>query len=81
MRGHGCSVVGPSIQAAVFTAIYLEVNAQLQLDASRLGSIKFLTSGEIEKITARVSLGQRGQGVDRAWEYWSRRAGVASKGD
>jgi len=81
MRGHGCSVVGASIQAAVFTAIYLEVNANLQLNASRLGQIKFLTPGEIEKITARASLGQRGQGVQRAWEYWCRRAGVAAKRD
>ncbi len=78
MRGHGCSVVGTSIQAAVFTAIYLEVNAQLQLSASRLGPIKFLTAGEIEKVNTRVMLGQQGQGVQRAWEYWSRRAGVAS---
>lgn len=79
MRGHGCSVVGASIQAAVFTAVYLEVNAQLQLSASRLGPIKFLTPGEVEKITARFDLGQRGMGVQRAWEYWCRRAGLASK--
>ena len=77
MRGHGCSVVGGSIQAAVFVAIYLEVNAKLQLTASSLGSIKFLTAGEIEKINARMGLGQKGQGVQRAWEYWCRRAGVA----
>ena len=81
MRGHGCSVVGASVQSAVFTAIYLEVNAQLQLSASRLGQIKFLTQGEIEKISARFDLGQRGMGVQRAWEYWCRRAGLASKAD
>lgn len=79
MRGHGCSVVGGSIQAAVFTSIYLEVNAELQMSASRLGKIKFLSPGEIEKITARVALGQRGQGVQRAWEYWCRRAGVTPR--
>lgn len=79
MRGHGCTVVGVSIQAAVFTAIYLEVNAHLQLSASRLGPIKFLSAGEIDKITARVARGQKGQGVQRAWEYWCRRAGIAAK--
>jgi HCOMODA/2-hydroxy-3-carboxy-muconic semialdehyde decarboxylase len=79
MRGHGCSVVGASIQSAVFTAIYLEVNAQLQSSASRLGQIKFLSPGEIEKITTRFDIGQRGMGVQRAWEYWCRRAGLSSK--
>ena len=81
MRGHGCSVAGASIQAAVFTAIYLEVNAELQLSASRFGKVKFLTPGEIEKVNARVGQGERGEGFQRAWEYWCRRAGVALRRD
>jgi ribulose-5-phosphate 4-epimerase/fuculose-1-phosphate aldolase len=79
MRGHGCSVVGSSIQAAVYTAIYLEVNAELQMSASRLGKITFLTAGEVDKINLRVSRGQYGEGFQRAWEYWCRRAGVAPR--
>lgn len=81
MRGHGCSVAGASIQAAVFTAIYLEVNAELQLSASRLGKVKFLTPGEIEKVNSRVGKGERGEGFQRAWEYWRRRAGVTLRRD
>jgi HCOMODA/2-hydroxy-3-carboxy-muconic semialdehyde decarboxylase len=79
MRGHGCSVAGGSIQAAVFTAIYLEVNAALQSSASRLGEVKFLTPGEIEKVNSRVGRGERGEGFQRAWEYWCRRAGIKSR--
>jgi ribulose-5-phosphate 4-epimerase/fuculose-1-phosphate aldolase len=79
MRGHGCSVVGGSIQAAVYTAIYLEVNAELQMNASRFGKIKFLTPGEIDKINSRVGRGQSGEGFQRAWEYWRRRAGSDEK--
>jgi HCOMODA/2-hydroxy-3-carboxy-muconic semialdehyde decarboxylase len=79
MRGHGCSVVGASIQVAVYTAIYLEVNAELQMSASRFGKIKFLTPGEIEMINSRVGRGQFGEGYQRAWEYWCRRAGVTPR--
>jgi ribulose-5-phosphate 4-epimerase/fuculose-1-phosphate aldolase len=81
MRGHGCSVVGASIQVAVYTAIYLEVNAELQMSASRFGKIKFLTAGEIDKINSRVGRGQFGEGYQRAWEYWCRRAGVTPRRD
>ena len=69
MRGHGCSVVGASIQVAVYTAIYLEVNAELQMSASRFGKIKFLTPGEIEKINSRVGRG-------RVWRRLSTGLGV-----
>ncbi len=76
MRGHGCTVAGRSIQEAVYTAIYLEVNADLQWKASHFGKPKFLTPGEIEKIKGRVGQGRPGEGYNRSWEYWCRRAGV-----
>ena len=44
------------------TAFYLEVNAGLQLEASRLGKVNFLTPGEIEKVNARLSQGKPGEG-------------------
>jgi ribulose-5-phosphate 4-epimerase/fuculose-1-phosphate aldolase len=75
MRGHGSTVAGKSIREAVYTAFYLEVNAELQLQASRLGKIAFLTHGEIEKVNSRLSRGKPGEGFDRFWEYWCRRAG------
>jgi len=77
MRGHGSTVAGKSIREAVYTAYYLEVNAGLQLEASRLGKITFLTGGEIEKIRSRLTQGKPGEGFDRFWEYWCRRAGVS----
>jgi len=78
MRGHGCTVAGKSIRDAVYMAFYLEVNAGLQLEANRLGKVKFLTPGEIEKVNARLSQGNPGEGFNRFWEYWCRRAGVES---
>lgn len=37
MRGHGATIIGPSVQEAVFRAVYARVNAQtlLQLHTSR----------------------------------------------
>jgi ribulose-5-phosphate 4-epimerase/fuculose-1-phosphate aldolase len=76
MRGHGCTVAGRSIREAVYTAVYLEVNADLQWRASHFGEVKFLLPGEIEKINFRLGQGKPGEGYDRSWEYWRRRAGV-----
>src|SRR4051794_12497768 len=39
MRGHGSVAVGKSIKQVVYRAIYGEVNARLQAEATRLGSI------------------------------------------
>ncbi|QZZ37439.1 class II aldolase/adducin family protein [Nitratireductor kimnyeongensis] len=76
MRGHGSTVVGASIREAVYTAVYLEVNASLQIAASGLGPITFLTEGEVEIIQSRLADAKPGEGYDRAWEYWCRQAGV-----
>ncbi len=37
MRGHGSTVVGASIEQAVYRAVYAEVNARLQTQAKQLG--------------------------------------------
>ena len=80
MRGHGSTVVGGSIREAVYTAVYLEVNASLQIQASALGPITFLTDGEIETIQSRLSDAKPGEGYDRAWQYWCRQAGIEPRG-
>jgi ribulose-5-phosphate 4-epimerase/fuculose-1-phosphate aldolase len=65
MRGHGDAVVGPSLQVAVFRAIYTEVNANLQIQATILGGpITFLNQYEAKKA----------QGMERTWEAWKRQA-------
>lgn len=73
MRGHGAVVVGASVQRAVLTAVYLQVDAQVLLEAQRLGEPKSLSPGEIEKSSeAQFSP----LALDRAWEYFCQRAGV-----
>ncbi len=71
MRGHGATVAGRSVRHAVFIAVYLELGAKLQMQAVAMGEIKFLTAGEVDKITARVN----DYTLNRAWENWARRAG------
>ncbi len=78
MRGHGSTVVGRTIREAVYTAIYLDVNAQLQLAAMQMGTVKYLTDGEIALIQSRLGDAKPGEGYDRTWQYWARRAGMAS---
>jgi ribulose-5-phosphate 4-epimerase/fuculose-1-phosphate aldolase len=75
MRGHGSTVAGLSLREAVYTAVMLEINANLQLKVHGFGAVTFLTPGEIEKIRARQNKGRPGEGYDRAWQYWLRHAG------
>jgi ribulose-5-phosphate 4-epimerase/fuculose-1-phosphate aldolase len=71
LRGHGCVVAGRGIREVVYIAVYLELNARLQMQASALGKIKFLTRGEVDKILASTGA----VAFDRAWENWCRRSG------
>jgi len=71
MRGHGAVVAGASLREVVFNAIYLQLNADLQLKASALGPVTFLSDGEIAAaLRTRSSFT-----FERAWEWWCRRAG------
>jgi len=67
MRGHGSTTVAPSLELAVYRAIYAEVNAKLQLQAAALGPINFLNEEE----AALAAASTEGQ-VVRAWDLWSR---------
>ena len=72
MRGHGCAVAGTTLRQSVFTAVYLQVNAKLQTQALNLSAeVQYLSAGELartkEMLTQEI-------GLDRAWEYWTRRA-------
>ena len=69
MRGHGSTVVGPSVRQAVFRAVYTEVNARLESEALRLGSVTFLNEEE----AARAMATNAAQ-VDRPWELWRKKA-------
>jgi len=69
MRGHGNVVVGPSLQHAVFRAIYTEVNARLQTIAIGLGGkVRYLSDAEGDNVTNK----QPGN-IARAWDLWKER--------
>ena len=71
MRGHGAVVAGGSLREVVFNAVYLELNADLQMKSHALGPITFLSEGEVQAIlSTRASFT-----YERAWERWCRRAG------
>jgi HCOMODA/2-hydroxy-3-carboxy-muconic semialdehyde decarboxylase len=71
MRGHGCIVVGPYLRATIYTSVYLELNAKLQLQAEGMSKrVNFLTKGEAKKVADTTSPAN----VNRAWENWCRAA-------
>lgn len=75
MRGHGAVVTGANIREAVMSAVYLQVNAKLQLQALQLGDPIYLSEGEIANTFKRQ---MSPLGLDRAWDYWVVRAGVGN---
>jgi ribulose-5-phosphate 4-epimerase/fuculose-1-phosphate aldolase len=73
MRGHGCTVAGGSLQQAVIVAIYAQVNALLQLDALKLGDVKYLTDGEVRETAKLIEMSNV---LTRLWDYFVSRADV-----
>ena len=70
MRGHGMTVVGDSIQEAVFRAIYTATNAKLQLQAGQLeGPVEFLSDAE-----GRLATATNHATLERPWELWKKKA-------
>jgi len=65
MRGHGSVAVGISLPQVVFRAIYLEINARLQSEAMKLGSVNFLNSEE-----ARLAAAANDLHISRPWMLW-----------
>ena len=67
MRGHGATVVGGSIEQAVFRAVYTETNARLQSQAIALGEVVYLDEAEAAKSAATNDTQ-----IARAWDLWQR---------
>ncbi|NML44673.1 class II aldolase/adducin family protein [Ramlibacter sp. G-1-2-2] len=65
MRGHGSTVVAPTLKLAVYRAVYAEVNARLQAQALQLGDPEYLTEGE-----ARAAMASTEGQVERPWALW-----------
>ena len=70
MRGHGFVAVGQSVPQMVLHAIYTRINARLQVEAAKLGPIKFLSPEEAVKANAANDFM-----VARPWELWKSRVG------
>ena len=73
MRGHGATMIGISIQEAVFRAVYSMENASIQMQAHLLGdggAVEFLNDEEAEKSS-------RGRNVPRSWSLWKHQFGKA----
>lgn len=69
LRAHGVVVVGPSIQAAVFRAVFTEINARVQLHAAALGGEMAALDAEEGRQADAVNLATLG----RSWELWKSR--------
>ena len=67
MRGHGATMVGASIRAAVYRAIYAMQNATAQLDAIKIGGddVTYLDPQEAD-LYDRYS----GEVMHRPWNMW-----------
>jgi HCOMODA/2-hydroxy-3-carboxy-muconic semialdehyde decarboxylase len=64
MRGHGSTVVAPSLKRAVYRAVYTEVNAKILADALRIGSVEYLS---LEEAHAALAIEEQ---VERPWQLW-----------
>ena len=69
LRAHGFVAVGPSIQAAVFRAIFTEISARVQLQAATLGGRMAALDEEEGRLADAINLAT----VGRSWELWKRR--------
>jgi HCOMODA/2-hydroxy-3-carboxy-muconic semialdehyde decarboxylase len=68
MRGHGAVAVGASVRQVVYRAIYAEVNARLQSEALRLGTVTFLTADEAASAARTLD-----SVLERPWDLWCER--------
>ena len=68
MKRHGATCVGRSVEEMTFRCIQSVANAETQLRAMAVGSVDFLTPGEIDRAGEIKPLA-----VNRAWEYWAGR--------
>lgn len=74
MRGHGSTIVAPSLKIAVYRAVYAEVNARIQTQAQFLGDPEFLTDEEARSCMVNTE----GQ-VQRPWALWKAAAQNAQR--
>jgi ribulose-5-phosphate 4-epimerase/fuculose-1-phosphate aldolase len=76
MRGHGSVVAGPNVRAVTSICVYLELNARLLLQALALGTVQYLSDGEVERAGATSGMSLDNLGLQRAWTTWVGRIGA-----
>jgi len=69
LRAHGVVVVGPTLRSAVFRAVFTEVSARIQLQATVLGGPIAALDADEGRLADAVNLATDG----RAWELWKMR--------
>ena len=69
LRAHGFVAVAPTLQAAVFRAIFTEVSARVQLQAALLGGPMAALDEEEGRKADAINLAT----VGRSWELWKKR--------
>jgi HCOMODA/2-hydroxy-3-carboxy-muconic semialdehyde decarboxylase len=69
LRGHGAVAAGSSVRQVVRQAIIAETNAKLQIQATILGPVHFLTTSEIA-----YARRMKPKDPDRGWRLWKERA-------
>jgi ribulose-5-phosphate 4-epimerase/fuculose-1-phosphate aldolase len=72
LRGHGCVVVADNVKLATFNCVYLQTNAELQLQAMGISKeVNYLSDAESERLMQDVW----GKGTyTRAWDLWKQKA-------
>jgi ribulose-5-phosphate 4-epimerase/fuculose-1-phosphate aldolase len=69
LRAHGFVAVAPSLESAVFRAIFTEVSARVQLQAAALGGPMAALDEEEGRKADAINLAT----VGRSWELWKSR--------
>jgi HCOMODA/2-hydroxy-3-carboxy-muconic semialdehyde decarboxylase len=67
MRGHGATMVGKTIKHSVYRAFYSALNAQIQMDALRLGEPTYLDPEEADNYERYFD-----EVAHRPWNMWLR---------
>jgi len=65
MRGHGATMVGKTIRHSVYRAMYAAQNAQIQMEALRLGSPVYLDPQEADNYERYID-----EVIHRPWNMW-----------
>jgi HCOMODA/2-hydroxy-3-carboxy-muconic semialdehyde decarboxylase len=67
MRGHGATTVGKTIKHSVYRAIYAAENAEIEMNALRLGEPVFLAPEEADNYERYID-----EVIHRPWNMWLR---------